>query len=563
MKDKFLALFLILELMFVGQAQELLSLLPASSAVVFGTTGLAEYQDKTQDFVATFKEMQVGKRLLKALSSGADMAELETLAIEPGAFINQEAWLALDGDALNPIIILLAKPSAQALQLVQEGLAETELLAEDGYNIYAQPLDLEDASEAFKSIFISLDEANFVISNDKAALKAILARQQLGVIAEDAFVMASGYQNSLGRLGKGQFYSYINYALLAERLLPALRDLSAEVGLGDLLDKLAKAFATAGVSASVTRIVDEGLVSEGWQLANSNGGDKALYKLLSESTPLNFELNRLIPQDALSYSLSSFNLAGWWAYLNDLSKSVPALGMTLDELAEIFVGIKPARDLLSQLSPDMATAVTGIGEVVAPGMPNSNFLGEGIYIFKAKDISKAASALDLALNSIAQSVAMFSDPTGGMGDAQVEDLSLAGVIVKHFEMASGIALAYVVVEDNIIVGTSLESLEKSLLAYQSGEHIGLTGVYGSSSPTLPPDASSFNLSNMASTMRSTSEQIKQQVAVIAGLSGSSNLDFDAVDEATQVLGDYLNFVADKLGYSSGYSQKTAKWYLQL
>lgn len=62
----------------------------------------------------------------------------------------------------------------------------------------------------------------------------------------------------------------------------------------------------------------------------------------------------------------------------------------------------------------------------------------------------------------------------------------------------------------------------------------------------------MSLSNDQASLRTLADTVLSQFGLVAGMAGSEDLDFAAVDEAGKALTEYVNFVADKFGGSYSY-----------
>jgi hypothetical protein len=198
------------------------------------------------------------------------------------------------------------------------------------------------------------------------------------------------------------------------------------------------------------------------------------------------------------------------------------------------------------------SVTTGISETVEPGVAAGNLLGEAVYMFEASDEAAAQEGLTNLVQTISAQVAAFADPSGGTGNAAESSTDIAGVSVNNFEITSGVSLSYAVTNGYALLATSQDAMTKVLESSGSLQDV---EAVQSLLTFIPEDASSFAISNDQVTLQSTASQLSSSIQTTAGIGGASNLDFDKVEAASAKFEEFLNFVAERLGYSVSYSKQ--------
>ncbi len=558
MPHRMLTLLALLALLSTGVTQQLGRLLPSDSFLALGMQDLASHEVKVRVFLDELERQGV----LSALSAlfpndglessleleGELPPELE--GVGPLDLLGQEAWVAVSASFFSPLpsVTLLTRTAPKATAAIGQLIAGTaseqqvQALTEGDVTFYQAQLDTAD----FPNL-VAYAQVNDVLtlSTNPDTLRGVLRR--LAGSGEPNFVSNEGYASTFGRLGSGNFYLYLDYAAIAALVTP----LGQGLGLDKLVSRLGTALDTAGTAASVVRITATGFSSEGAQALNSSSNDPDLFSLLSNPNPVSREALAFAPATALSFAAIRTDLTSWWDYLNDLTSSTLDLGGDLDSLIEL-LGIDLRSTFFDWAGSQVATISTGAAAVVEPGVAVNNLLGETVYLIETTDPAAAQAGLDQLLAAVGEGVAAFSDPSGGAGNLSISTRDMAGVEVTRIAVTPGMTLSYAVADNFALIATSDDSIDAVLSAFASGASL---------QPTLAPlldevpsDARSFTLADTRATLENAALQLTSQLQLTAGLGGASNLDFDAVMEASQALERYLLFVASKLGGSVSYSQ---------
>ncbi len=555
MPHRMLTLLALLALLSTGATQQLGRLLPSDSFLALGMQDIASHEAKVQVFLDELERQGV----LSALSAlfpnvessleleGELPPELEGVGLLD--LLGQEAWVAVSASSFSPLpsVTLLTRTAPKATVAIGRLIAgaaseqQVQALTEGDVTFYQAQLDTEDFPNLVA--YVQVNDV-LTLSTNPDTLRGVLRR--LAGSGEPNLASSEGYTSTFGRLGSGNFYLYLDYAAIAALVTP----LGQGLGLDKLVSHLGTALATAGTAATVVRITATGLSSEGAQALNSSSNDLDLFSLLSNPNPVSREALAFAPATALSFAAIRTDLTGWWDYLNDLTSSTLDLGGDLDSLIEL-LGIDLRSTFFDWAGSQVATISTGAAAVVEPGVAVNNLLGETVYLIETTDPAAAQAGLDQLLAAVGEGVAAFSDSFGGAGNLAISTRDMAGVKVTRISVIPGMTLSYAVADNFALIATSADSIDAVLSAFASG----------APRPTLAPlldevpsDARSFTLADTRATLENAALQLTSQLQLTAGLGGASNLDFDAVMEASQALERYLLFVASRLGGSLSYSQ---------
>lgn len=554
----------------VATAQELTELLPAETFFALGMQNLEEASTQLEDFQEEFRRLEVadalqglgedaGVAVLGGAASGGaapggagtqdfdDLTDETQRALQDVGSLEvfgQEAWIAVSVTPFNPLpaLTLLTRVTPDGAERVRAQLEaaelNTEAFEESGTPFFQLPLE---GGGPVSVVAYALADDLLVLSTNPDELRGVL-RRHAGA-DEPSLATAESYRSTLETLESGTFYSFFDYAQLAEAAAPYGQNL----GFDPLVQRLTQAFTTAGAVGSVVRLTDDALVTESFQLPNREGGDATLYSLLSDERAASADV--AVPEGALSATVSAVDLSGWYAYLNELALTVPELGGDLDSLILSFTGLNLRESIFSWTGDQLVTLTTGLGEVAQPGVPSDNLLGDTVYLIEATNAAAAQRGLGALLQNLSQVTSSLSDPEGGAGSAQREQTTVAGVEVTRFSVAPGVTLLYAVEGGYALIATSDAAMERALSAQVEG---GQEDLFGE----VPGGASSFSYTDSRATFEGLSQQLSSQLQLAAGMGGASGLDFDAVEDASEAVEAFFGFVATRLSESVGYSERT-------
>jgi hypothetical protein len=565
------------------QAQELAKLLPADTFVALGIQDWVSHREKLQPFVDEFTRLELMQALIDLGADSADtsggiadslgLGESSTEDAEAASeemttedfmqewqarfgdtdlldMFGQEAWIGISATSSNPLpsITLLTRltpeVSEQFANIIAEELPEgSETLSEGDAEFYVVTDQSAEAGAFFSTAAFSLQQDVLMLSTNPDTLRASL--RQLAGSSDPNFLTSEGYASSLATLETGNSYAYFDLPTIAKNYA----GLAKQVGFEQLIDRLVQAFNTAGVSAGVSRFTDEGTEGRGIQAVNLAGGDGSLLALLTTPGVADRSALERVSAEALAVSSSYSDLTGWWDYLNEIAAVQPELGGDLDTILQGF-GLDLRSTFFNWVGSQVVTVTTGVSETVEPGMAAGNLLGEAVYMFEASDEAAAQEGLTSLVQTISGQVAAFADPSGGTGDAAASTSEIAGVTVNNFEITDGVSLSYTVKDGYALLATSPDAMTKVL---ETSASLQDTEAVQGLLTFIPEDASSFSISNDQVTLQSTASQLSSSIQTTAGIGGASNLDFEKVEAASAKFEEFVNFVAERLGYSVGYS----------
>ena len=566
----------------LAAAQDLAKLLPEETFLALGMHDLKGASDKLGDFSAEFSRLDVGGALsaLAAPSSasggatsggtmsggttsggsrtggsrvGGVIAATENLSAEQKQAVatlgslevlGQEAWLALSASPYSPLpaLTMVTKVTPAGAKQVQAlldkaGTQGVETLQESGATFYQLKLK---GTEPLQVLAYTLTDDLLALSTNPDELRGVLRRYQGA--NEPNFETAKNYGDTLGTLKKGTFYSFFDYARIADVAAPYAQNL----GFDPLVKRLSQAFATAGAVGGVVQLTNDGLVSEGFQATNQGGGDASLYALLNADTAA--ATNVTVPSEALSFSATALNWSGWYDYLNELARNVPQLGGDLDSLILSFTGLTLRDSIFSWTGNQLVTVTTGLSGAAQPGVPSDNLLGESVYLIEAKNAAAAERGLGELLQNLSQVASSLGSAQGSGGQPQRSQETIAGVNVTRFDLSPSATLFYTVQNGYALIGTSQAAMAATLSASTRG---GQTDLFKG----VPGGATSYTYTDDKATYRNLAQTLSTQIQTVAGMGGGANLNFAAVEKASSVAEKFLTFVASRLSSTTAYSER--------
>ncbi len=545
----------------LAAAQDLAGLLPEETFLALGMQNLTGASDKLEDFSAEFERLDVLGALTAlagsggasgGTASGGAMSAMDDLSAEDRQaledlgnleVLGQEAWIALSASSFSPLpaLTLVTRVTPEGAEQVQAlldgaGTEGVETLEESGATFYQMPLE---GTEPLEVVAYTMTDDLLALSTNPDELRGVLRRY--GGADEPNFEAAQSYADTLDTLSEGTFYSFLDYARIADVAAPYAQNF----GFEPLVNRLSQAFTTAGAAGGVVSLTDDGLVTEGFQVLNQGGGDATLYALLSDNTAATTDVS--VPNEALGFSASAFDLSGWYDYLNELALSVPELGGDLDSLILSFTGLNLRESIFSWTGEQFASATTGLSGAVEPGVPSENLLGEAVYLIEATNAAAAERGLGNLFENISRVAGSLSDPQGGTGEPQRSQETLAGANVTRFEVAPGTTILYTVSGGYALIGTSEAAMTAALTAQAEG---GRDDLFGD----VPSGATSYAYTDAQASIQNLSETLASQIQTAAGMGGAANLDFEAVESASSVAEEFLSFVATRLSSTTSYSE---------
>jgi hypothetical protein len=307
----------------------------------------------------------------------------------------------------------------------------------------------------------------FYLSTNADLLRSYLRRlngQNLAVVTNNP-----NYISSRNDVGDGFLSQYINFTGVAQWLG---RDQSVP-------KKFTNSLRTLNINASVSSIVADGMDSKSVVQMNPNGGDAALFKLLSYS-PSQLELLRDLPDTAPSAAVIATDTAGWLDYIGSW---LPELEFGAEEQKDLLAAFSRLKDRLgnewavvgtNQLDASSAlttfglgSALSGLGGLISPDNLTT-------YYGKVKDGAQALTDLETAIQTeLNKTPAPTPDGKTPPQSSKttLERTIIAGLAtlqVKNTTTLDGKTTeqAILIVNKNntIVIGTNRDNLEKTLAA---------------------------------------------------------------------------------------------------
>jgi hypothetical protein len=544
-----------------GAAQRLPALLPADTAVALGLVDVQSQQARLQPFLDEAERLGLVGRLQAALPSDADDALDDGAAAVPDALselgvldlLGREAWLTVTASPFNPLpsLTLIARPTEagrDAFAQAIDGAAErpgTERMREGQATFYTFVPDTGSAGDVpeVPLAYAQADEV-LVVSTDPEVVRFVLRAHAGG--GERTLADTDLYARLAG-LGEGQAVGLLDPV----PLLSGLEQVVAPMGGAALLERIEQALTTAGPSVGMLRADDRGLMGRGLQLPRADGPDAALYALLtSQGAPSPVDVLSWTPEDALAASGAGADLAGWWAWLDDVTASAAELGVPTATEALQMVGLDVRTTLLSWVGDAWGQVQVGPPAAGAPGAADVPVLGEQVLLVASRDDAAARTGLQSLFTTLGATLAGFMSPSGQAMVAP-QTVEVAGADVLRLPLSDTLVLDAAVLDGWVLLSGTPEATEAALAARASGT--AGPAALREAAAELPAATRSWSLTNDRQAAGGSVEALVGQLQMLAGLGGASTLDFAAVDEASEAVTAYAAFLADRLGTSRSYA----------
>lgn len=552
-----LSLLAVLSLGF-AQAQQLDQVLPEGTAFAIGVQDLETHSDKFDEIIAEAERLELGDVLEGILGDAEDeLDDVEEFAdevpeslrdLDPMEVFGTEAWFAVAASSFNPMpsVVFVSRTTGAATSQLTTAIEESaqeegaQTVSESGFTMYLFPV--EEADSPVQAVAVSMANDVLVASSNPEEARGVLRR--LAGSGEPGFTASEGYVSTLGELGSGTTYSYFDFSVAAETLRP----FAGMLGMEALSTRLLSGLSTIGVSATVLTLTDDGMTSRGMRVPGEEDAEVA--ELLSGEGGLTREPLEFVSTDALGVSAADVDLPGWWDYLNGIARSVEELGgMDLNQMAEQFVGINLQTALFDWMGSEAATVSSSLGEVVEPGMPSENLLGDAVYLVRATDEAAATQGLATLFGTASAMVASFADPSG-QGMAEIEQREVAGAQVTSYQMGPGITIAHAVSDGWALIATSDSAMDGALMAKAEG--LNLPDRLSSLANEIPNEASAYSVTDFSLTLSQSGSLYASQLQMFAGLGGGF-IDFDELQEAGESIEEFFDFLSQRAGGAVNYT----------
>lgn len=542
-----------------ASAQSLPSLVPQDAAVAVGLHDLASESDRLQPFLDEAERLglidTVGSAIPEEATEELDVDVEEDpvpdalRGLETMDVLGQEAWLVVSASQSRPMpaATVIARVSSDTADAFATAMAEAldedpgvARLEEEGRAFYTRMPSDED--EMPVPLAYAQSDDVLVASTDVEIVRFVL-RAQSGV-DEPSMDDASLY-GSLQELGDGAVRWMVN----ADPLLAAAQPLADSTDFGPLLSRLRDAMRTAGPSAGVIRFTEEGIASAALQRPDASGPDASLHGLLTQSDAPGEEVLSFAPAGAIAVSAGTFDVNGWWSWLDDVLGTVTDQGVPTATEALAMFEIDARTVLLDWAGTRYAQVQASPPEAVEPGEAPDALLGSQVLLIDARDEAAAEEGLETLLGAIGPNLGAFTSPDaeGGATPTRVE---VAGQEVLRLEISDGFLIDAAVVDGWVLLSGSSDATATALEAYAQG---GGASVLNDAHAEVPSGVRGWAVSDAQGAVRGSVGGLVGQLQMMAGMSGAANLDFQSVDEAGSAVEAYAEFIAERLGVSVSYT----------
>ncbi|MDZ7799901.1 MAG: hypothetical protein U5K81_03780 [Trueperaceae bacterium] len=540
-----------------ASAQSLPSLLPQDAAVAIGLHDLASESERVQPFLDEAERLGLIDTLGAAIPAEAtDELDVEEnpvpealRGLETMDVLGQEAWLVVSASQSRPIpaATMIARVSPDTADAFATAMADAmgedpgvARLEEEGRGFYTR-MPSDDDDLPLPLAYAQSDDV-VVASTDVEIVRFVL-RAQSGVdepSMDDAPLYAS-----LQELGDGA----VRWMMDADPLLGAAQPFAASTEFGPLLSRFRDAIRTAGPSTGVIRVTDDGIASSELQRPDASGPDASLHGLLTQSDAPGAEVLSFAPAGAIAVSAGTFDVNGWWAWLDDVLGSVAEQGVPTATQALAMFEIDARSVLLDWAGTRIAQVQASPPEAVQPGVTPNALLGSQVLLIDSRDDAAAKEGLATLLGAIGPNLGAFTSPDA-QGSAAPTRVEVAGHEVLRLEISDGFLIDAAVVDGWVLLSGSSDATATALEAYAQG---GGASVLNDAHAQVPSGVRSWSVSDTQGALRGSVGGLVGQLQMMAGMAGGANLDFQSVDEAGTAIEAYAEFVAERLGASVSYT----------
>jgi hypothetical protein len=400
------------------------------------------------------------------------------------------------------------------------------------------------------SLVVGVGNNLMYVSSNADLLRGYLKRlngQNAPVLTNNA-VYKSGFADT----GNGFIKQMINYYAVAQYLQRSPYGSS-------LPTRTFAALRTLNYTTSSSDIIDDGLETRGLTQLNANGGDAALFKLLT-FTPDKLELLSEMPATAPSVSVAAIDTSGWLEYVQSWLPDAGLSAKEQREASDIFVQLKERlgnewgiiAPTVQNYSSASLAALFGASSLTPSSSLAGNFDADTFYYAKTKDGTAVLNDLEVALRD-----AFESDTTtdSSSSNADVEEITFTvqrapiggfdTVILNqsvNFQNKSTEANFFIVNKNNtIVIGVDQAKLEGYLTAPTVFENPIFNTI------KLPER---INGVQYIAPVRMTRTQID---TMITDLLKATRLERDVPQNVVAAFGDWFDSWASRTQVSHGYS----------
>lgn len=531
-------------------AQSLAALLPSETLAAVGVQGLAQHKDQLQPFIDEWDRLGLTDLLEQ---SGGDAVGDEIPADLQGMnlfdVLGDEVWIGVSASSVSPVpaVTVVGRMSDKAAALLSSSLAEE--------NAGSEVQTLTEGKIEFKVYTSDDDEmpvamaqdGNFLaFSTNPDALRGVLRRYQGA--KEPNFTDSKTYSSTLAAISPALVSFVIDLPAVVDVVMPFAKGM----GFDQSAQRVANMLKTMGVFATTVRLTDAGVETLSLHALGDRSLDPALFDLLSNKTGYPSAVLSFVPDSAVGVQAGATDIPAIWAYLNQLVGQLPELGISdLDSFISDNLGLDLNLMLFGWMGPGTASITISSPAATQPGITPENLLGDSVYLVAVKDEAAAAAGLSQFLTTATSMGASFVAPDSDSGMVQPTTRQSSGVDVTSYAVGDGLTFETAFTDGYLLIATSSGAMDASLAAHAS-HRSGLAGALAPLQKNVPAGATTMALSNDQASLRTLADTLLSQLGLAAGMTGSEDLDFDAVEATGDALTQFVNFVADRLGGSYSY-----------
>ena len=531
-------------------AQSLAALLPSETLAAVGVQGLAQHKDQLQPFIDEWDRLGLTDLLEQ---SGGDAVGDEIPADLQGMnlfdVLGDEVWIGVSASSVSPVpaVTVVGRMSDKAAALLSSSLAEE--------NAGSEVQTLTEGKIEFKVYTSDDDEmpvamaqdGNFLaFSTNPDALRGVLRRYQGA--KEPNFTDSKTYSSTLAAISPALVSFVIDLPAVVDVVMPFAKGM----GFDQSAQRVANMLKTMGVFATTVRLTDAGVETLSLHALGDRSLDPALFDLLSNKTGYPSAVLSFVPDSAVGVQAGATDIPAIWAYLNQLVGQLPELGISdLDSFISDNLGLDLNLMLFGWMGPGTASITISSPAATQPGITPENLLGDSVYLVAVKDEAAAAAGLSQFLTMATSMGASFVAPDSDSGMVQPTTRQSSGVDVTSYAVGDGLTFETAFTDGYLLIATSSGAMDASLAAHAS-HRSALAGALAPLQKNVPAGATTMALSNDQASLRTLADTLLSQLGLAAGMTGSEDLDFDAVEATGDALTQFVNFVADRLGGSYSY-----------
>lgn len=534
----------------LASAQSLAALLPPETLLAVGVQDLNKHEAKIQPFIDEWQRLDLTNLIEQ--SSGEDIedampAELQGLTIFD--ILGDELWVSASASSYSPLpaMTIVGRVSDKAVTVMESAIASEEpdatvqTLTEGRIEFKVYTNEEDETPLAFAQ------DGNFVaISTNPDALRGVLRRYQGA--AEPNFTDSKAYAATLANISP----AVVSFLIDLPGVVDVAKPFGQGMGFDQSIERVSKLFKTVGVVSSAVRLTSSGIETLSLQALGDRSLDPALYDLLTSTAGYPTTVLGFTPDGALGVQAGNLNLPGWWAYLDRLVAELPELGIGgLDSFVTDNLGIDLSQMLFSWMGTGAGAITISAPAAAEPGAMTDDLLGDSVYLLAVKDEAAAQAGLSQFLTMATMMASSFVDAQGEAGFVQPTTRTSNGVNVTSYALDDTMTIETAFAGGYLLIATTPSGMDGALAA-NSTRRAGLAGALAPLQQDVPAGATSMALSNDQASLRTLADTILSQFGLVAGMAGSEDLDFAAVDQAGQALTEFVNFVADKFGGSYSY-----------